>query len=128
MKNVAIVLVSCIITWFVAKNTNKTEIRVVAVETHQEDTVLNSISLTHKKLNSAIESGDKKTLSIIDRASNTITSLREEVSELKVEVSTLQGKVKSLINENEGLKNIIDMYDDGGKPFNLRSVSNDKGN
>lgn len=122
MKNLAIILISCGITWFIAKDTNEQKIvEEIQKEVHHEDSVLAKMDSTHSKLSQAMYKGDEKVVSTIEKAANTITTLKEEVV-------TLENKVKVLTNENKTLKAIVSSFssDSGSAKFNLLPIS--KGN
>lgn len=120
MKNALVIAISCGITWFAAKfvDNDTTEVKIVQQELHQEDSVLNKITSTHEQLNQAIESGDKKVVETIDKAANTITTLKEKVN-------FLQNAVKTLVHEKDSLIRVINTTSNNLGEYSLLPINKD---
>lgn len=108
-------------TWFATKSSDSNNKKEVVLQAEQqlnhEDSVLSKVANTHSKLGEAIEAGDRKVVSTIEQAANTITTLKEEVGTLKEEV-------KQLTNENKTLKAIVSNFtsSDTSSKFNLLPI------
>ena len=124
MKNLAILVISCLVTWFAAKSDSdsdkKEAVAQIKQQPNHEDSVLNKIANTYSKLGEAVKAGDKKVVSTIEKAANTITSL-------KAEVGTLKEEVKQLTNENKTLKGIINnLKPNSSEPVKFLPIESEK--
>lgn len=118
MKNIAIILISSGLTWFIAKSSDdKENIKVVEQTIQHEDSLLKKLDQTHAQLNQSIQSGDKKVVSIIDGAANKITTLTNKVVELTAENKTLKNEVKRLTSIVDGFTS------DNATKFNLEPIN-----
>lgn len=78
------------------------------------DSIINESVNKKMDIKKMSDSSTKMISNKIEKTATTITNLKQEVKELK--------------DENKALKSAIDDNDNVGKPFDLRPISNNKGN
>ena len=99
---------------FIGCNSNNTSKLEVNETTNKVDSILNQ---------------SKQNLITADQANQSSdSSINQKVEKTVKQITTLKQEVKQLKEENNALKNQVDDANDAGKPFKLLPVSNSQDN
>jgi len=120
MKNLILVGLSSIITFFATKKFSVKEENSTLLKISQDSlsvNIVDSFQLKQDSLASVLNGGDKKVEKVITNTISTIVTLKETVANLKEEVKVLK-------NENISLKSIINNFSsDSSSKFELLPIS-----
>jgi cell division protein FtsB len=112
MRKINIILLLFVLT-IGCKSTNK-EIKIEENEYKNIDTILRRSEENFIAVNNASKKSDSTISKKVEKTVNNITSLKQEVVQLK--------------EENNELKTTVNDFNDAGKPFILLPVSSNKDN